>query len=254
MGFFCDYEDPDFYLQGQILVDDINAGILAPLLGWAISSLNNIENLSKVAWSLGGHYEAPFGRIGFYHGGALKYTFEATYVSADSYSTLPYEYTYYPITEYVSGSEDIPLDYTENYIGYKYGENNLAFLVDYSNRFFTGKPYVFDLYSSLEWVLNGSKSPSNPWHENDSWLEISAPFELLSDDVVEHALKIDVTLSKALKNWLFTINGTLGSVWNRLELVEVVSGEPKIYIPQSGNNHPIASISLCAGYLLNIIR
>lgn len=252
MGFFSEYEKSDLYLQGQILVDDINASILAPALGWAIPSLNNITNLSKVAWSLGGHYDTPFGRIGLYHGGALKYTFEATYTNSTSYSSLPYEYTYYPITEYNSGGGYSPMDYTENYIGYKYGENNISFLIDYQNQFFTNNPYSFDLYTSLEWILNGSKSPSNPWHEYTSWTEIDVPYELLSDDVIEHTLKLQTTISKPYRNWLFTVDGGIGYVWNRLELVELVSNEPKIYVPISGNNHLLASLSISASYLFKI--
>ncbi len=252
MGFFCEYERPGLYLEGQVLVDDINASILAPVLGWAIPALNNITNLSKVAWSLGGHYTSPAGRFGFYHGGALKYTFEATYVSEDLYSTLPYEYTYYPLTEYDAGEEYRPLDYTENYIGYKYGENNLAFLADYAGELFPNKPWSFGLYASLEWVLNGSKSPANPWHRYDHWNEINVPWELLPDDTIEHTLQTRIILSKPFRNWLFTLDGTLGYVWNRLELREEVADEPKIYMPVAGNNHPVASLTLGVNYLWNI--
>ena len=251
MGFFGEYEDGGLYLEAQVLVDDINASILAPVLGWAIPSLNTITNLSKVAWSLGGTFDSAVGRFGFYHGGALKYTFEATYSNV-TYSDLPYEYTYYPITEFYTGSEYRPLDYTENYIGYKYGENNLAFLADYTTELFSDTPYAFGLYSSLEWVLNGSKSPSNPWHEYVNWTEIDVPSELLSDGTIEHTLQLNIILSKPFRNWLFTLDGTLGYVWNRLELTELVPGEPKIYVPTAGNDHPVASFTFRADYLWNI--
>lgn len=253
MGFFGEYETGDLYLCGQVLVDDINAGALAPILGWAIPSLNNIENLSKVAWSLGGTYDTPFGLFGFYHGGALKYTFAATYVSDSSYSTLPYEYTYFPVAEFDAGGGTYkPLDYTHNYIGYTHGENNLAFLADYTAEFGGRKPWAFGLYSSLEWVINGSKSPSNPWHEHDHWTEIDPPQELLTDEVLEHTLRLDVRLSKPVNNWLFAVDGALGYVWNRLELVEAVADEPKIYTPVAGNNHLIASLTLRAAYTLEL--
>ena len=129
MGFFGEYDAGDLYLCGQVLVDDINASALAPILGWAIPSLNNIQNLSKVAWSLGGTRDTPFGHFGFYHGGALKYT-------------------YFPVTEFDAGGGTYkPLDYRKNYIGYTHGENNLAFLADYTAEFGGRKPWAFGLYS-----------------------------------------------------------------------------------------------------------
>ena len=53
-------------------------------------------NLNKLAWSIGGYYDFEFGRVGFYHGGATKHTFAATYANASNPNTLPYEYSYYP--------------------------------------------------------------------------------------------------------------------------------------------------------------
>jgi len=255
MGFFAEYKMDDIYLEGQILVDDLNAGILAPVLGWAIPALTWMDNLSKIAWSFGGAYDSSLGRMGFYHGGALKYTFESTYsdpAGSGSYSTLPYEYTYYPITEFDTGVGYSPLDYTKNYIGYTYGENNISFLVDYENRVFPGEPQAFDLYASLEWIINGSKSPSNPWQEHDTWLQIDVPYELLSDKVLEHTLKLDTTFSKSFNNWLFSVDAGLGYIWNRIELFEIVADQPKSYVPILGNNHILSSLSLSASYFIEV--
>jgi hypothetical protein len=265
MGFFVDIKKPDWYFESQLLVDDINASALKYILGDLIPALNNIENLSKLAWSAGGRYRFPFGTIGFYHGGATKYTFEATYTSksnpswydeetAPYYSVLPYEYCYYPATTYFSGSTERTISYIDSYIGYKYGENNIAFLVDYENVFFGGTKYEFDLYGSLEYVISGSKSPANPWHEYDSWLEIEVPVELLSDDVLEHTLALTVSASKRIGAWGFSLYAELGYVWNELGLVETEAGsaEPKIWRPIEGSDRFISGVSLTASYLIDL--
>ncbi|MBT3273772.1 MAG: hypothetical protein HN368_11485 [Spirochaetales bacterium] len=249
MGFFGEWENDYLYLESQLLVDDSNASILAPILGKAIPSLNSISNLQKLAWGIGGHLDTPSGTFGFYHSGATKYTFEATYVSVDNYSTVPYEYTYYPATEYEDfyGSMQT-IRYQENYIGYKYGENNVAFLFDYTGIAFSQSLWSFDLYSSLEWVINGAKSPANPWHEYDSWLEIEPRYELLSDPVLEHQLLASMSADKKRGNFDFGLDVSFGYVWNRLRLEELVAGEPKIYVPRDGDNGVLFSVSLFIRY------
>ena len=252
MGFFAEWESGPYYLEGQILIDDINASALAPLAGWAIPALNEIENLSKVAWSLGGAIELRTGTLGFYHAGATKYTYEATYTSSSDYSTSPYEYVYYPATEFETASGELAeVPYEDNYIGYKYGENNLAFMVDYSTRLLNYSPWSFDLTASAEWVLNGSKSPANPWHEYTNWTEIEPTVELLSDDVVEHLFNLRAKLKKTIAPFDLSLSVLLGYGWNQLELVELVPGEPKIFVPRAGNNGIRFSISLSGRYTLN---
>ena len=251
MGFFAEWKSNSYYLEGQILIDDINASALAPILGWAIPALNTINNLSKVAWSLGGTLELRTGTLGFYHGGATKYTYEATYATPSDYSSFPYEYAYYPATEYEPSPgilTEIP--YEENYIGYKYGENNLAFLVDYSTEVLPSSPWAFDLSASAEWVLNGSKSPANPWHEYYHWSEIAPAVELLTDPVTEHLFNLRAKLSKTLSPFDLSLAILLGYGWNQLELVELVPGEPKVFVPQSGNNGIRFSIALTGRYAL----
>ena len=268
MGFFFDISKENWYLQTQILVDDINASILKYLLGDLIPALNSIENLSKVAWSLGGHYVFPFGKIGLYHGGALKHTFPATYVmanrtSADAgddrpyYSTLPYQYTYYPASRYLSkGSSGdwIDISYVENYIGYKYGENNIAFQADYTNTFLKKSPWVFDFYGSLEYVVSGSKSPANPWHEHDSWLEIDLPVELLNEDVLEHTFILTASAEKPFRAWTFSLALEFGHIWNALVLTEVEGrpDEPWIWRPAAGVNRTIYALTLGVRYSIDL--
>ena len=59
-----------------------------------------LNNENKLAWSIGGKYKFPFGTIGFWHGGATAYTYEASYSNYATLpynaNTVPYEYMYYP--------------------------------------------------------------------------------------------------------------------------------------------------------------
>jgi hypothetical protein len=261
-GFFFDIDKPQFYISAQLLVDDINASGLAPVLGWAIPALYEVDNLTKIAWSLGGHVWLPFGRMGFYHGGATKYTFQATY-TRESYSDDPYEYTYYPAVEYFRveyGAPDswVPIDYRENNIGYKYGENNLAFMIDYRNVFFPGRLYEFSLLTSFEWVLNGSKSPANPWHEHDWFDTIDEPVVMFDDEAVEHTIALRLRAEKPIVGLNFVIDGTFGWTFNQMALEPVLDAgglpkdEPRIWVPQPGVHEPVLRLSIGVSYGFSI--
>jgi len=267
MGFFVDYTGSGWSAYGQFLVDDINASFLAPVLGWAIPALNNINNLNKYAWSLGGSWQSPAGTFSFHHGGSTAYCFEATYTSQQyptgllpgglavvpAYSILPYEYTYYPLAEFPKAGGMSPIPYVDNYIGYKYGENNLAFQVGYANAAFPFSPWAFDYSASLEYVVSGTKSPANPWAEHDSWWGITdAAYQLLDESVLEHSL---VLSSRAEKSWMglrFGLDAQLGYIWNPLGLVEAVPGEAKLWKPSAGEGRWIFGMSLSASYTLGI--
>lgn len=268
IGFFADRTSYDSYFSSQILIDDINGDIFP--------GVENV-NQNRLAWSIGGYRDYDFGRIGFYHGGALKDTFGATYAStvdgtdyperdyneyeADDiplyYSYHPYPYTYYPAVDYyLEDGTRMPIDYTQNYIGYKYGENNLAFMIDYSNEFSRRSPLKFSLYTALEWVLNGSKSPANPWHEYDRWTQIPDPTQLL-DGNIEHILTIRTRVDKAVS--IFGIpfgifaDLELGMTFNAMGLEPAEESElyPEawIYRPQPGVNEPLYKLSIGLGYL-----
>lgn len=264
MGAFAEYRKGGLGLNAQLLLDDINASFLAPALGWLIPALNEIENVSKFAWSLGGSYRFPFGKLGIHHAGATKYAFESTYTSAANYSgivyaglapdyaILPYGYTYHPFSAYSYGGVEHVVGYADNYIGFKYGENALAFMVDYENAFLEGGPWSFDLSASLEYAINGSKSPANPWHELDTWIGIGRPIVLFDESVLEHGLVASADLSKRYKAWDFYFHAELGYVWNRLALVPV-EGRPLeagIWRPIRGNGAPVAGFNLGCGYRL----
>lgn len=212
MGFFVDRRTKKDYYYIQILIDDFN--------GNRFFDRESYQNPDKVAWSLGykGNYKK--GKLGIYTAGATKYTFEPM---GNKGANTNYGYTYYPEVEY--GSKEINL--SENYIGYKYGENNLSFLVDYEKN---------KIYNSIEYILNGSKSPANPWHKYLTWDEGGQGARFLDDDKLEKELKWNIGIKKG--EWDFNL--TLGKIWNKLKLEEAGTEEEnkiKIYRPSNKNEN-----------------
>jgi hypothetical protein len=258
MGLFAERETDEDYLAAQFLLDDVNGSFL-PFI--------EQENFHRLAWSIGGRKATDFGTFGFYHAGATKYTFQATYADETEtgsytpeevevyYNKLPYDYTYYPASTYMlngySAKGRMPLHYQENYIGYKYGENNLAFLVDWSDSFFRGTPAAFDAYVNLEWVLNGAKAPNNPWHEGHDTFVSDLDGELLTG-MVEHIVRSSARVAKPVGDFVFTLDLTLGYIFNAMELKQppgVPAGTVKeayIFYPQEGNHRPLFMASLGA--------
>jgi hypothetical protein len=270
IGLFADLNRGDWGGDAQVLIDDLNLDILP----W----VPDRSFKSKVAWSLGGWKDFDFGTMGFHHAGATKYTFASTRTIESStdwgtkgyvdvpYSILPYDYAYYPVTEYdLKSGEQMPVYYEDMYAGYKYGENNLAFLVDYETTLFSGRPEEFKLYTYLEYVMNGSKSPSNPWHEYDSTRnpDIEASdWVLFTGEPIEHILRVKANVRKKIGNFTLMTEILAGYVFNGIKLVSVLPSyedyasvtweEPKIYVPQNGNNFPIFQCSVGFNYSFQI--
>ncbi|MBN1647460.1 MAG: hypothetical protein JW874_05455 [Spirochaetales bacterium] len=251
MGGFIEYAPRDWYAYGQFLIDDINLSCILP-------DDKDVENLTKMAWSAGVSWNSPMGEWSFYHAGATKYTFEATYANyhgETSYSNIPYEYTYYPATEFPLNDEDMQtLWYYDNYLGYKYGENNLAFLLSYENSFLKKSKWEFNIHADLEWVLNGSKSPANPWHEYDSWTEIEPHVELLTDDSIENILRLSVKAKKRVWRFDMILDLMFGHVWNGLVLDEIAPDEPQRFVPEEGNDFFVYGAGIKFVLNLDIIK
>jgi len=253
MGFFVEREREDDYGAAQILIDDLNGSFIPGV---------EVGNLTKMSWSLGGRKDFPFGTIGVYHAGATKYTYQGTYAKETDtgtypedgadvyYNYYPYEYTYYPVSVYVLDNGDtMPLHYTDNYIGYKYGENNIAFMVDYENGFRGTAIGDFDLYSSLEWILSGAKAPSNPWHEGYNTDVSDKAVELL-DGTVEHIFVNTTRISKPVGGFTLNLDLVLGYRFNTMKL-EKAPTEPDaayIFYPQSGEHEPIVELRIGGSY------
>jgi hypothetical protein len=233
MGLFVERQRPESYLYAQWLVDDIDLSFLVPASLRDESWYRKIPQ--KMAWSIGGSREFPFGRLGFYHAGATKYTFQALFPD------IPYSYTYYPDVDYqLKDGTPMTLSEEDNYIGYLHGENNIAFLADFARQL-----GPVDFTASLEYVVSGSKSPANPWHESTTHGGVTL---LLDDPVLEHKVIGTAAASWPCRNWTFYTRVKLGAAFNHLALVEAVPFEPKIFRPQPGEHVPIYAWTLGVSY------
>lgn len=223
MGFFATYEDLKKYLYAQILIDDFNA-----------NRFFNPDNptVDKIAWSFGGTYNLNnYLKAKIFSAGATKYTFQP---SSDSGNPLYYGYTYFIVEKL----KDWIINYEENYIGYKYGENNLALLIglDYSKE--------FNLTGDLEFILSGTKSPINPWTEKNS-STYERGFNLLNEGKIEKTFLLSLNISK--KFGIMELGGfiKLGEIFNVLKLVEEVNDNvKKPYYAPSDENKTIFDLSI----------
>lgn len=227
MGFFLDYKDDTKYLYSQVLIDDINMNrFFYP---------QSFQNPDKIAWSIGGIFSQEHGKIGLYHAGATKYTFQP---SLEYGSNLYYGYTYFPYLTYNVGNKTVIFPPELLYVGYKYGENNLSFLAEYESNI------IKNLKIGLEYVILGERSPINPWGDKTSFPQGT---HLLDDPVLEHRLLTTITLSFELSQVLsFSLNSAMGYIWNRSELVNIDSDNVKkpLFRPTEGNNMPFFSTSI----------
>ncbi len=218
LGAFIDVTRPEYYGYFQFILGDVNLDFLVPD--------RDLTQPWRVGWSIGGSYEFDFGRLGFYHAGASKYLFSATTSDSGSYSKKRYEYAYYPAVQYFYEDRLETLWYYDNYIGYKYGENNVAFMVTYENNF-----YDFDFTGMFEYVLSGSKSPANPWHELRRFPNGTKMF---NDDELEQTFRLGSTIRYRWLGWEFGAAVKIGYRLNSLELVPVEDApvdEPPIFRP-----------------------
>ena len=207
LGFFADYADPAFYAYGQLLVDDFNAN--------AFLNPDAYQNPNKIAWSIGGTVPTTIGEFGFYHAGATKYTFQA-YGSSTAPDTK-YGYTYYPAVEYSVGGEPRTILPEDNYIGYLHGENNLAFLVDYTRTF-----DPVEVKAAIEYTLSGSKSPANPWNELNFYNEEGEEgTRFLDDDRLESKMTATGRADASFGWWSVFTELSVGFVVNELQLTAV---------------------------------
>ena len=241
LGFFADYTKPDLYGYGQVLIDDFNFN--------AIFFPDRTQNPFKVAWSTGGAVDLGPGRLGAYHAGATKYTFQPYGGgSVGSATDTRYGYTYYPEVEYTVEGEVRVIAPQENYIGYLHGENNLAFLVDYAlpvDRFTTR--------GSLELTISGDKSPANPWHQYNTYLDDGEGTRFLESDRLETKLLAAGRASAPFGPWSVFADLSLGWVWNELELVQVppeLAGPNNTirYFSPGTTSRPLATLTVGGSY------
>ncbi|MDR2184110.1 MAG: hypothetical protein LBO80_00365 [Treponema sp.] len=217
LGFFWDIKKPNRWeAYAQFLMDDFGLGFVAK---------NFSDNPWKAAWAVGGRVHTSYGRFGFHHGGALKYTFEPITSPQGGrhdgdIARTAYGYTYYPETRYnddEDGGNTVSILIEDNMVGYKHGENNIAFLVDYQNTF-----GGFKVNAELEFVLAGNNSPANPWQDYTHRSEMGDGSRLLDDSTLEKRLELRLNVSHRRGPWLFYAAAAIGGRFNRLELQDAV--------------------------------
>ena len=225
-GFFLDYSDNGKYAYAQILIDDINANrFLHP---------ESYQNPDKIAWSLGGRVNTPFGILAFYNAGATKYTFQP---SAEGGNQQFYGYTYYSDFLYKqTDGNDMILPLELLYTGYKYGENNVAFRLEYESTAPKG------LFATVEYVVLGERSPINAWNGDTTYISGT---HLLDDSVLEHRLIGNLTYTLTLPlNLSFNISTDIGYIWNKSVLTQADDYVKKPFLkPQLGNDVPYFSLT-----------
>jgi len=247
MGFFLEFNPAPWGFFIQILFDDFNLSGLVPD--------KELKHPHRMAWSLGATLDLDeIGRFGFYHAGATKYTFGSTYSAPDGSDIYPYEYTYLPAAQYQKQGDLLTIDYTDNYIGYKYGENNLAFTLGYGNDTWGNEVLGLDFSAHLEYVVSGSKSPVNPWHEYTHYSQDEGGgTKLFNEPVLEHTLRLGSSAALTWRNFTFHGGLIFGGVFNRLTLVPAADGGLPLFKPQWGSNHLLFNFTLGVSFKIPIL-
>ena len=168
-------------------------------------------------------------------------------------NTIPYEYVYYPVAVF----DGKVLDLRDSSIGFPWGENALAFRFTFDTELLENNPWAFGLLASLEYVLNGSKSPNNPWHEYTRLEDIPQRIQLFNvggPEVLEHRITLHVGATKQVGDFELKLAFDIGGVFNGLEAwygtpEMIARDEPPILKPEQGNNRFVFVVELGARYV-----
>ena len=242
MGLFGQYQSGPLYLFARALVNDLNLNFIFGDTGPFASG-----NVNKLAWSLGGRFKTSVGTFGLFHAGATDYTYAASYPDPTNFNVNPLEYTYYPVVS-LNGSKMV--DITDNYIGFQYGEDALAFMATFDTTLMRYAPTAFDLSSALEFVINGSKSPDKPLHAYNQYDEIPQKIQIFANDpVLEYILTFRNKLSKQLGPLTLTFELDIGYDLNKLGIGPInaslaAQNAPLEYQPLAGVDEPIFSLTI----------
>ena len=143
----------------------------------------------------------------------------------------------------------------DNLLGYKYGENNLAFQFDYQNTF-----SKFLVNTELEFVLAGANSPANPWQD---FAESPPGTKMFNDGQLEKRLELRINVSRQLGPWNVYAALAAGGRFNKLRLEKPEEAAYKdneysitdqIYIWKASDEHePILRFSIGARYTFGIL-
>ncbi|OOC46189.1 hypothetical protein [Thermosipho sp. 1223] len=221
MGGFAKYKSKYYNLYGQILIDDFNAN----------SFFNPEHNtVDKIAWSFGSTLMFKKINLKLFHAGATKYTYQPSSVDESS-NAFYYGYTYYNTLEL----NNFPIDYQDIYIGYKYGENNLAFMVE--------AEYIdkIKLNTAVELVISGTKSPINPWTDKDTF---NPNFNLLNEPKLEKSVFLYFSVLKKFDIISLGFNSKIGKIFNVLKKVDANDANGLPYFAPSNEQKNILELSV----------
>lgn len=229
VGMFWDWKrDDGLSFNAQVLIDDFSV--------FGLGGTPN--NPWKLAWTFGGRMKTKYGTFGLYQAGATRYTFQATKGNA-----YPYSYTYYPDTRFPWGSDYYAISIEDNSLGYKYGEDNLALLVDWT------KPVSgCDLYASLEFLLAGTNSPTDPWNGQSYY---PGGTELLDDATIEKRVLATVSASWPAGRWRVYGSVSGGFAVDPLALVAAPNAGTTgdyLYAAQTGQVQALMQLTIGAAY------
>lgn len=229
MGFYADYTRPDWRAEGQILIKDLNT----TALGFGF------DNVSKFAWSAGGSLDTELGTFGFWHGGATKHMYAATYQETGASNKYPYQYVVYPVAA-INGREIDPL---RNNLGLASGENSLAFRADWNKHWELAPTMGLDTRAGLRWIMRGEQSPHNPWHDA-TWVTRPAVQLFTNDPAIEHTLGLDARVAFTWLDLEAVLSLDVGAAFNALRLRPANDVGADIWSPRPGQTDTFANCKL----------
>ena len=95
----------------------------------------------------------------------------------------------------------------------------------------------------MEFVLSGSKSPVNPWHQYTEFEQGGLYTKMLDESTLEKRISMTIYAQKKLTDsFLLYSNIELGYIWNKLELTTVATEYIDYYLsPEDGDSDKIDS-------------
>jgi len=100
----------------------------------------------------------------------------------------------------------------------------------------------------LEFLISGSKSPVNPWGEEETY---EPGFNLLNEGVLEKTILFKNSIEKNFGKITLGANITTGVILNKLEVVDSEDSAGKPYFLPSENNERIFNIDFYLNFNYN---
>jgi hypothetical protein len=132
-------------------------------------------------------------------------------------------------------------------------------MLTFDTKAFRGTQWAFDVSSSLEYVLNGSKSPDNPWQQYTSLSQIpfrTMLFNVGGAELLNQILIFHVAAKKQLGDFEARIGLDIGGDFNALQVnygdaAMQARNEPPLLTPTKGLNRLILDVELAVRYVFS---